>query len=112
MGSMHVQWYKSDRPCLLVGYVAKYPPQRSSATPQNKPRSQLGYTQQKELYLPSAASGAGAVAAAAEERKKRKYSHLDQCHSFVPVAIETTSFRSGDHGIPVGIGPSPPAGVC
>ncbi len=42
------------------------------------------------LYLPSAASGAGAVAAAVEERKKRKYSHLNQCHSFVPVAIETT----------------------
>ena len=40
-------------------------------------------------YLPSAASGVGAVAAAAEKRKKRKYSHLDQCHSFVPVAIET-----------------------
>ena len=41
-------------------------------------------------YLPSAASGVGAVAVAAEERKKRKYSHLDQCHLFVPVAIETT----------------------
>ena len=41
-------------------------------------------------YLPSAASGVGAVTAAAEERKKRKYSHLDQCHLFVPVAIETT----------------------
>ena len=41
-------------------------------------------------YLPSTASGVGAVAAAAEERKKRKYSHLDQCHLFVPVAIETT----------------------
>ena len=41
-------------------------------------------------YLPNAASGIGAVAAAAEERKKRKYSHLDQCHLFVPVAIETT----------------------
>ena len=41
-------------------------------------------------YLPSAASGVGAVAAAAEEWKKRKYSHLDQCHLFVPVAIETT----------------------
>ena len=40
--------------------------------------------------MPSAASGVGAVAAAAEERKKRKYSHLDQCHLFVPVAIETT----------------------
>ncbi len=24
------------------------------------------------------------------QRKKRKYSHLDQCHLFVPVAIETT----------------------
>ena len=41
-------------------------------------------------YLPSAASGVGAVAAAAEEWKKRKYSHLDQCHLFAPVAIETT----------------------
>ena len=41
-------------------------------------------------YLPSATSGVGAVAAAAEERKKRKYSHFDQCHLFVPVAIETT----------------------
>ena len=40
-------------------------------------------------YLPQATSGAGAVAAAAEERKKEKYAHLDQCHSFVPVAIET-----------------------
>ena len=40
-------------------------------------------------YLPSAASGVGEVAAAAEERKRRKYSHLDQGHSFVPVAIET-----------------------
>ena len=28
--------------------------------------------------------------AAAEVRKKRKYSHLDQCHLFVPGAIETT----------------------
>ncbi len=45
-------------------------------------------------YLPSAASGAGAVTAAAEERKKRKYSNLDLCHSFIPVAIETT----GDFG--------------
>ena len=35
-------------------------------------------------YLPSAASGVGAVVAAAEERKKRKYSHPDQCYSFVP----------------------------
>ena len=41
-------------------------------------------------YLPTAASGVGEVAAAAEERKKRKYSHLDQCHLFVPVAIETS----------------------
>ena len=41
-------------------------------------------------YLPSAASGVGAVAAAAEERKKRKYSHLDQCHLVVSVTIETT----------------------
>ena len=41
-------------------------------------------------YLPSAASGVGAVAAAAEERKKRRYSHLDQCHIFVSVTIETT----------------------
>ena len=41
--------------------------------------------------LASATSDAGAVAAAAEERKKRKYAHLDQCHMFVPVAIETTS---------------------
>ena len=40
-------------------------------------------------YLPSAASGVGEVAAAEEERKRRKYSHLDQGHSFVPVAIET-----------------------
>ncbi len=35
----------------------------------------------------SAASSAGAVAAAVEEWK---YSYLDQCHSFFPVAIETT----------------------
>ncbi len=41
-------------------------------------------------YLPRAASGAGAVAAAAEEGKKRKYFHLHQCHSFVPVTIKTT----------------------
>ena len=41
-------------------------------------------------YLPSAASGVGAVAAAAEERKKRKQSHLDQCHLFVPFANENT----------------------
>ena len=40
-------------------------------------------------YLPSAASDVGEVAAAAEERKRRKYSLLDQGHSFVPVAIET-----------------------
>ena len=40
-------------------------------------------------YLPRAASGVGEVAAAAEERKRRKYSNLDQGHSFVPVAIET-----------------------
>ena len=40
-------------------------------------------------YLPSAASDVGEVAAAAEERKRRKYSHLDQGYSFVPVAIET-----------------------
>ena len=47
-------------------------------------------------YLPSAASGVGAVASAAEERKKRKYSHLDRCHSFVPVAIETTGVFGPD----------------
>ena len=47
-------------------------------------------------YLLSAASGVGAVAAAAEERKKRKYSHLDRCHSFVPVAIETTGVFGPD----------------
>ena len=41
-------------------------------------------------YLPSASTGVGAVAAAAEERKKRKYSHLDQCHLFGSVTIETT----------------------
>ena len=41
-------------------------------------------------YLPSAASGVGVVAATPEERKKSKYSHLDQYHLFVPVAIETT----------------------
>ena len=41
-------------------------------------------------YLPRAVSRVGAVAEAAEERKKHKNSHLDQCHSFVPVAIETT----------------------
>ena len=40
-------------------------------------------------YLPSAASDVGAVAAAVEVRKRRKYSHLDQGHFFVPVAIET-----------------------
>ena len=40
-------------------------------------------------YLPSAASDVGAVAAAVEVRKRRKYSHLDQGHLFVPVAIET-----------------------
>ena len=60
-------------------------------------------------YLPSATSGVGAVAAAAEEQKRRKYSHLDRCHSFVPVA--TTGVFSGHHTILAGVGPSPPAGV-
>ena len=41
-------------------------------------------------YLASTTSDAGAVAVVDEERKKRKYAHLDQCHMFVPVAIETT----------------------
>ena len=63
-------------------------------------------------YLPSAVSRVGAVAEAAEERKKHKYSHLDQCHSFVPVAIETTGVWSGDHGFHAGVGPSPPTRVC
>ena len=40
-------------------------------------------------YLPSAASDVGAVAVAVEVRKRRKYSHLDQGHLFVPVTIET-----------------------
>ena len=30
------------------------------------------------------------MAAAAEERKKSKYACLDQCHQFVPVAVETS----------------------
>ena len=40
-------------------------------------------------YLSSAASDVGAVATAVEVRKRRKYSHLDQGHLFVLVAIKT-----------------------
>ena len=40
-------------------------------------------------HLPSATREAGAVAAQAERSKREKYSALDQCHTFTPVAIET-----------------------
>ena len=40
-------------------------------------------------HLPSATREAGAVAAQAERSKQEKYSALDQCHTFTPVAIET-----------------------
>ena len=41
-------------------------------------------------YTVSATVEAGAVAARAEERKRTKYSYLDSCHSFTPIAIETS----------------------
>ena len=47
-------------------------------------------------YLPSAASDVRAVAAEVEVRKRRKYSHLDQGHLFVSVAIETIGVFSPD----------------
>ena len=40
-------------------------------------------------HLPSASSEAGAVAALAERSNHEKYSALNQCHTFAPVAIET-----------------------
>ena len=40
-------------------------------------------------HLPSATREAGAVAAHAERCKQEKYSALDQCYTFTPVAIET-----------------------
>ena len=41
-------------------------------------------------YIAHATSEAGAVAAQAEQKKCEKYCHLDTCHTFVPVAIETS----------------------
>ena len=41
-------------------------------------------------YSAIAAKQVGAVAQQAEEKKMQKYKHLDSCHFFTPVAIETT----------------------
>ena len=41
-------------------------------------------------YSAIAAQQVGAVAQQAEDRKMQKYKHLDSCHFFTPVAIETT----------------------
>ena len=41
-------------------------------------------------YSTIAAKQGGAVAQQAEEKKMQKYKHLDSCHFFTPVAIETT----------------------
>ena len=41
-------------------------------------------------YSTIAAQQVGAVAQQAEDRKVQKYKHLDSCHFFTPVAIETT----------------------
>ena len=43
-------------------------------------------------HLPSATREAGAVAALAERSRQEKYTALNQCHNFTPVAIETSSF--------------------
>ena len=40
-------------------------------------------------YLTIASAVAGAVAREAEHRKQMKYSHLEDSHYFVPIAIET-----------------------
>ena len=40
-------------------------------------------------YSTIAAKQVGAVAQQAEEKKMQKYKHLDSCHFFTPVAIET-----------------------
>ena len=40
-------------------------------------------------YLSIATAEAGAVAREAEHRKQVKYSHLEDSHYFVPIAIET-----------------------
>ena len=39
-------------------------------------------------HLPSATGKAGGVAGLAERSKHEKYSALNQCHNFAPVAIE------------------------
>ena len=41
-------------------------------------------------YVPSATSGAGAVAEAAESRKRAKYSSLNPLYSIIPIAIESS----------------------
>ena len=41
-------------------------------------------------YSTIAAKQVGAVAQQAQEKKMQKYKHLDSCHFFTPVAIETT----------------------
>ena len=41
-------------------------------------------------YSTIAAQQVGAVAQQAEDKKMQKYKHLDSCHFFTPVAIETT----------------------
>ena len=41
-------------------------------------------------YSAIAAQQVGAVAQQAKDRKVQKYKHLDSCHFFTPVAIETT----------------------
>ena len=41
-------------------------------------------------YSAIAAKQVGAVAQQPEEKKMQKYKHLDSCHFFPPVAIETT----------------------
>ena len=40
-------------------------------------------------YSAIAVQQAGAVVEQAEVQKQRKYNHLDSCHFFTPVAIET-----------------------
>ena len=41
-------------------------------------------------YSAIATKQVGVVAQMAEEMKMQKYKHLDSCHFFTPVAIETT----------------------
>ena len=41
-------------------------------------------------YSTIAANQVGAVAQQAEEKNMQKYKHLDSCHLFTPVAIETS----------------------